>query len=87
MAGDKGTAMSHSLKVPLLAQPGSFPPQLEPEGEGAVHRAGDTQGLVHVAVDPGGHADQGGTWRRGPALRSLPCPCPRHTQQHRDPQG
>lgn len=38
--------LSHSPKAPLLTQPGPLPPQLEPEGEGAVHRAGDPQRLV-----------------------------------------
>lgn len=65
-------ATGHSLEVPLLAQLGSFPPQLQPEGEGAVHGAGDQQGPVQVAVDPGGHAHHGGAWRQGPAFRSVP---------------
>lgn len=73
MAEDNGPATGHSLQVPLLAQPGSVPPQLQPEGERAVHRAGDQQGLVQVAVDPGGHADQGPACRQGPALSRPPC--------------
>lgn len=84
MAEDNGLPMGNSLQVPLLAQPGSMPPQLQPEGEGAVHRAGDQQGLVQVAVDPGGHADQGPACGQGPALSRPPCSpqppaLPRHT--------
>lgn len=41
-----------------------------------MHTAGDLQGLVEVAMDPGGHADQGGTCGQGPALRIPPCPPP-----------
>ena len=39
-------AISHSLKVPLLAQPHSISLQLQTEGEGAIHRTGHQQGLL-----------------------------------------
>lgn len=79
-------ATGHSLEVPLLAQLGSFPPQLQPEGEGAVHGAGDQQGPVQVAVDPGGHAHHGGAWRQGPAFRSAPWTLT-NTEPRREPEG
>lgn len=83
----QSAAGGHSLKVPLFAQPGFTSPQLQPEGKGAVHRAGDQQGLVQVAMDPGGHADKGSTCRQGPGLRMSahhPLTTPGDTETRRD---
>lgn len=44
---------------------------------------------MQVAVDPRGHADQGGAWRQGTALRSPPChpTAAPTTPSDRDPQA